>query len=212
MELPWYYDVILLLIIFWIAVLVRSCGMEVGRLRSLLIKRTEEAYEDGVTELPNMRHLSILAEHMYAELHRASLKRITLVYVDLDKFKPVNDLFGHLAGNEVLRTFASILRANMRKVDVAARPGGDEFVLLLEDATADEAGTVLRRVRNQFETYAFPFNKDLSGQRIVHVSFTYAIVSSDEIEQEKRTFRHMHDEADRRMNVRKRKKGSRDER
>jgi len=65
----------------------------------------------------------------------------TIIYFDLDQFKSVNDRFGHLAGDRVLKCFADTLRASIRDCDVAARIGGDEFAVLLFKSDADQAMT-----------------------------------------------------------------------
>lgn len=72
--------------------------------------------------------------------------RAALVLIDLDGFKAVNDRFGHATGDAVLVTVAKRLRASVRDVDFACRPGGDEFVVLLPDITDEEAASVARRI------------------------------------------------------------------
>jgi diguanylate cyclase (GGDEF)-like protein len=88
------------------------------------------ATTDGLTELPNARSLFL---HLDAELKRCqrSGSQLTLLVCDLDGFKQVNDCFGHLEGNRVLKLVAAGLRQCCREYDYVARMGGDEFVLVL---------------------------------------------------------------------------------
>lgn len=98
---------------------------EQGKLRELSLR-------DPLTGLPNM---TALAHHLEQAVPRALRANVPLVIglLDLDKFKPVNDLFGHDAGDSILRTIAARLRAEMRASDFVARRSGDEFVIVLED-------------------------------------------------------------------------------
>jgi diguanylate cyclase (GGDEF)-like protein len=75
----------------------------------------------------------------------------TVVYIDLDDFKRVNDLFGHRVGDSVLRYVTEVLRASLRKTDFVARLGGDEFALLLPSARQADAGVVLAKVHAALE-------------------------------------------------------------
>lgn len=92
------------------------------------------AATDSVTELPNRRAFE---ERLKIAYERG--EKFTLLYMDLDGFKRVNDALGHAAGDEVLRSVAGVLRLCIRTADIAARVGGDEFCLLL--ANADPAAT-----------------------------------------------------------------------
>lgn len=101
---------------------------------------------DALTELPNRG--SFIAR-LDAELARASRygRAFTLVYVDLDHFKAVNDLEGHDAGDELLRRVADALRSSTRQTDFLGRLGGDEFAALLAETTFGPAGAVLDKLQ-----------------------------------------------------------------
>ncbi|VFQ47076.1 diguanylate cyclase domain-containing protein [Desulfoluna butyratoxydans] len=90
------------------------------------------ALEDPLTGLSNRR---LLEEHLsqLILLSRRKKKAFSLLYVDLDRFKPINDRFGHEAGDAVLTTLARRLKDNLRQSDIIARVGGDEFILLFHD-------------------------------------------------------------------------------
>lgn len=91
---------------------------------------------DALTDLPNRMYFT---ERLHTALARArrTQTRVALLFVDLDRFKPVNDTYGHYAGDQVLQTVARRLVACVREDDVVARLGGDEFVVLLQNLGSD---------------------------------------------------------------------------
>ena len=108
-----------------------------------------QAHFDELTRLPNRVHLSmLLADAMRAADRDGFL--LAVCYLDLDRFKPVNDRFGHAAGDRLLAELAGRLRSALRRrdtwADSAARLGGDEFVLLLRAGTIEEARLAVERV------------------------------------------------------------------
>lgn len=104
------------------------------------------ARRDALTGVVNRRHFHELAE---SEMHRSQRygHPFTVVYIDLDGFKVVNDTLGHDAGDDVLRTVARTLQGNLRTTDVAARLGGDEFAVLLPETDGDAAKACLEKVQ-----------------------------------------------------------------
>ncbi len=93
----------------------------------------------------------------------------SVIVLDVDKFKFVNDTYGHLAGDEVLRRVADILVSNIRPGDVCARYGGEEFVLLLPRTKAENAYIVAERIRKTLELTEVPLPmKVTSSQGIAH--------------------------------------------
>jgi diguanylate cyclase (GGDEF)-like protein len=110
---------------------------------------SRHALLDDLTGIGNRR---ALAEHL-ATLEAQGERRIALVILDLDNFKEVNDLHGHLAGDAVLTGVARLLEQSVRPVDVAVRLGGDEFAVVLAgvelDAAAERAGELLGRIDRQ---------------------------------------------------------------
>ncbi|MBA4016049.1 MAG: hypothetical protein C0483_02555 [Pirellula sp.] len=101
---------------------------------------------DSLTELPNRRAWD---DALAAALHEAADKQpLCLALVDLDDFKRVNDERGHPVGDQVLQALADGLRSAVRRGDVAARIGGDEFGLLLPQLAPEQAPAVLKRIRN----------------------------------------------------------------
>lgn len=107
---------------------------------------TELAFRDGMTGLYNYRLLKQLLEERWGELVTLA-DRFAIVILDLDLFKDVNDRYGHLSGDEVLRATGTILQNNFRGGDFIFRYGGDEFVVLLPGADAGEAMALGERAR-----------------------------------------------------------------
>jgi len=95
------------------------------------------AFYDPLTQMPNRRLLHERLKHDI-EIDRRESKRMALLMLDLDRFKAVNDNWGHLAGDELLQQVAIRIAARLRDVDMVARLGGDEFVVLLEDIVHPE--------------------------------------------------------------------------
>ena len=111
-------------------------------------KMEEMATTDGLTGLPNHRTFQDrLSEMLYrAERHD---KPLSVVLIDIDKFKAVNDTYGHPVGDEVLRRMSKVLAGQIRKVDLVARYGGEEFVMVLEETDAAGAHLLCERVRKE---------------------------------------------------------------
>ncbi len=114
------------------------------------LKRVEElAATDPLTGLYNRRHFSKVIDQLFAEAQRYN-KDLSCVMIDMDGFKQLNDTHGHQTGDLLIQTAGKVIAANMRKMDVAARYGGDEFVLLLPHACAEEAVIAAGRIRDEF--------------------------------------------------------------
>ena len=118
----------------------------VDRLKKTQKKEQLAARTDFVTGVANRRYFQELLETEIERIRRYP-HPITVVYMDMDNFKQVNDLFGHKIGDEVLRSIASELKSQLRKTDAIARLGGDEFALLLPSARLAEAEVVISKVR-----------------------------------------------------------------
>ncbi len=99
---------------------------------------------DNLTGLANRLHFNERLELAVAR-HRRTARPVALLYLDIDRFKQINDTLGHATGDAVLCEFAERLRHGVRATDFAARLGGDEFVVLIEDADAEEAAETVAR-------------------------------------------------------------------
>lgn len=114
-------------------------------LRLALDRERERASYDWLTGLLNARTFT---DRLEQELERTRRYggSLSLLYLDLDNFKQVNDTFGHLAGDEVLRRVANAIATTVRQPDIAGRLGGDEFVVLMPSTEADVAGPAAERL------------------------------------------------------------------
>ena len=111
-------------------------------------------YLDELTGLFNYRYLDVALD---SELRRASRYQnsFSLLFIDLDDFKKVNDRFGHLVGSGVLKQFAKILKEELREVDTIIRYGGDEYVILLLGTNTRVGVAVAERIRNRIAASVF---------------------------------------------------------
>jgi diguanylate cyclase (GGDEF)-like protein len=109
---------------------------------------------DALTGLDNRRHLEERLDEQFEHAKRLG-ESFAVVMCDLDKFKSVNDSYGHQAGDVVLQQLAAILRREAREIDRVGRYGGEEFLLLLPGAQIDSAATFAERVRRAIEAHAF---------------------------------------------------------
>src|SRR5437660_5580950 len=113
------------------------------------------AYLDGLTGIFNRRFFEL---RIMEEVERARRYGSTMAVImtDIDHFKRLNDEFGHLLGDEVLRQISAVFRSQLRKLDVVCRYGGEEFVLLLPETSGEDALAVAEKVRRAIEAHAFP--------------------------------------------------------
>ena len=144
-----------------------ALAIENGR---LYMQLRERALHDPLTGLANRSLFFDRVEHALARLARREEAVVSVLFIDLDDFKAVNDTYGHARGDRLLVLIGERLRTVVRPSDTVARLGGDEFALLLEElATADEALVVSGRVLRSFEA---PF--DLAGQ-VIAVSVSIGV-------------------------------------
>lgn len=126
---------------------------------------------DGLTQLYNRRHL---LEQIDRELGCPG-RRLALVLLDVDRFKLVNDVHGHLAGDAVLRGIASLMQRHAQPDGVLARYGGDEFVVLLAGASAQEAAARARALRSAIAAHEFA----VEG-RVIAVTMSVGVAEASE--------------------------------
>jgi diguanylate cyclase (GGDEF)-like protein len=138
------------------------------------------AYHDGLTGLPNRSNFSRLLTLRINDAHRNS-RQLAVAFLDLDRFKQINDTLGHEAGDQLLKEVAERLKACVRENDTVARLGGDEFVVILPDlADGQDAATVAGKILN---LVARPFN--LLGQEFrVTASIGISIYPHDGLDEQ----------------------------
>lgn len=128
------------------------------RLRASVTHSLEMAVTDALTGLHNRRYLD---SHLQTLFDRAVARRrpLSIMIVDLDRFKSINDTYGHDGGDDVLREFARRLRQNMRGIDLICRFGGEEFVIVMPDTEGPVAEKVAERIRAEIARTPFSVGK-----------------------------------------------------
>jgi diguanylate cyclase (GGDEF)-like protein/putative nucleotidyltransferase with HDIG domain len=152
------------------------------------------AVTDYLTGLPNARSLFLQLDRELARCKRDN-NTLTVMVADLDGFKQINDRFGHLEGNRVLRLFAHSLKETSREYDYVARMGGDEFVVIAPGLTPDAAG----RKAEQMRDLAQQAGKAICNEDILSLSVGKAVFPEDGMDAER-----ILSEADKRMYLQKR--------
>jgi diguanylate cyclase (GGDEF)-like protein len=113
------------------------------------------AYIDGLTGIFNRRYFELrIVEEM--ERARRFPGGMSVIMVDIDQFKRLNDEFGHILGDEVLRQISSLFHQQLRKIDVVCRYGGEEFAIILSQTSAEQALPIAEKLRQMVESYQFP--------------------------------------------------------
>ncbi len=124
------------------------------RLRHSVRQTIELAVTDGLTGLHNRRYLDTHLRTLFARA-KVRGRPLTICITDIDRFKQVNDVYGHDAGDEVLKEFAGRIRSTVRGADLACRFGGEEFVVVMPDTPAEVAAAVAERLRGMIEARPF---------------------------------------------------------
>ena len=151
------------------------------------------AVTDYLTGLPNARSLFLQLERELARCKRDK-KTLTVMVADMDRFKQINDRFGHLEGNRVLRLFARSLKETSREYDYVARMGGDEFVVIALGLTPEAAA----RKAEQMRDLARQAGREVCNEDILSLSVGKAVYPEDGMDAEK-----ILSEADKRMYLQK---------
>lgn len=135
------------------AILLIYAYFLMGRIESSRRQLELTSNTDTLTGLLNRRALLQAADQLFDRVNRND-GRLVLMFADMDRFKSVNDGRGHAMGDQVLQKLAEILRESIRGGDYAARYGGDEFVILLNDATMDVGEQIARRIQDRVQQFA----------------------------------------------------------
>ena len=151
--------------------IVKTLGVSLNNY--LNIKRLESDVSfDPLTGCYNRREFDRLIEHHIANAHRHK-KSLSLIMFDIDHFKYVNDTYGHLTGDEVLKQMAEAVQNAIRKDDYLARYGGEEFVVVLPDTKVRKAIGLAQRLRRSLEQ----LDIELPGGKIIHKTASFGVTS-----------------------------------
>jgi diguanylate cyclase (GGDEF)-like protein len=148
-------------------------------IKNLLTYQKYKIHHDSLTDLPNRESYDEYATEALQKWND-NKKSLTLAVADIDHFKYINDTFGHLAGDKVLKKVASIFKSSIRQQDYIARYGGEEFVLIFEGAAGEEALKIVEKLRKTIKECKFVYRDN-----IVDVSISFgltSIVDGDNIE------------------------------
>lgn len=148
----------------------RALQAQIAETEALHLQLREQALRDPLTGLNNRRHFYDVAPGM-VELARRQGRVLSLVLMDLDHFKAVNDTFGHQTGDAVLQRFAQLLAQTLRRSDVICRHGGEEFVALMPDVELDGAHATLERLQAACRRV----QEDADGGSLPLISFSAGI-------------------------------------
>jgi diguanylate cyclase (GGDEF)-like protein len=145
---------------------------------------------DELTHLYNSRFFNQFLESEIKRCRRYD-SNVSLIFLDLDFFKKVNDQYGHLLGSKLLQEAADVLREGLRDVDIVARYGGDEFLVILPETTVKEAAQVAERMRQGFEDKVFLSEEGLN----VKVTASFGVASFPEFSSSKEELVRLADQA-----------------
>ncbi len=141
-------------------------GEEIESLRSKIER-------DVLGDWFNRRGLFSQAEIIFSAYQRGAYPYVSVGFIDLDRFKTINDVYGHAHGDEVIVAVADVIRQSVRRSDVYGRLGGDEFVIVLPGASKRSARSILARIKKKFCSRIFEFNR-----YDIPVSLTFGVMST----------------------------------
>ncbi len=139
----------------------------------------KHATMDALTGLNNRRQFEIRLNQEFATAKRKN-KKLCCMMTDIDFFKKINDTYGHIAGDIVLKKVASIIESQLREYDTASRYGGEEFCILLPYTTIEEAKFVAERLRKKVESEKIDISQVYSEQKEVQVTISIGVSEYNE--------------------------------
>lgn len=141
------------------------------QLRSNLEHSMEMVVKDALTGMYNRRYIDTNLKKLFTEASK-NKKQLSLLLLDIDKFKNVNDTYGHDIGDEILIEFAQRIRTSVRKIDIAARLGGEEFVVILPKTNNQTAMKIAERLRQTIADNTF---KNLTNCDDLNISMSIGV-------------------------------------
>jgi diguanylate cyclase (GGDEF)-like protein len=147
--------------------------------RTLMDKLRDSSLRDGPTRLYNRRFLEEFIDKSAEQALRSNIS-YTVLMIDIDFFKMINDTYGHDAGDTVIKSLAEILQQSVRKSDLPIRYGGEEFLVLLHNTTPDGAMAVAEKIRTRFSEKKFQFESD-TVQKSLSIGISHFPLHADSI-------------------------------
>ncbi|MDX1706716.1 diguanylate cyclase [Pseudidiomarina sp.] len=143
----------LLTFLYTIAILVLGSELHQRELMSTTSAKERWRYKANHDPLTGLGNRLLFMPLLDNEMKRAERmeRPFSLALIDIDNFKQINDKYGHMPGDEILKAFSTLLLGSLRDIDVAARMGGDEFAVLFPEAAATDAESALKRLREELE-------------------------------------------------------------
>lgn len=151
------------------------------KLQETLKEMEKLSVTDDLTGLYNRRHALNIAGNEVSRSKRYS-SPLGLIMLDVDRFKEINDKYGHLVGDDVLITVADVLKENIRTPDTVARYGGDEFIIILPQTENDQAKSIAERLRNKVSEKYFVTGKGNQIRLTISIGVTQLRDDSDTLE------------------------------
>lgn len=142
-------------------------------LRKLLNERVKESCIDPLTGIYNRRHAQRYLTNCF-NVGSQENRNLVIMMLDIDKFKSINDTLGHIGGDEILKDLTQRMSKNLRRVDLLARVGGEEFMIVIPDASLDWAHSIAERLRLTIEETPFNLQNGKISQKVT-VSIGIAI-------------------------------------
>ena len=145
-----------------LAAILATSLLWLGRLRRLNRQLKSKAETDALTGLPNRNALNASFELEVLRAQRYG-RPLSVILLDIDFFKAVNDEFGHLMGDKVLVAFGQLLKGSLRQTDTMCRWGGEEFLVICHETPLEQAGQLAYRILQQVREHAFPSPRPLTA-------------------------------------------------
>lgn len=144
--------------------------LEIQRLTKALKEQAKQmhylANTDALTHVANRLKFNAILEHQIA-LQKRNPQPLSLIFLDIDFFKNINDTFGHERGDEVLVALATLIKENIRESDVVARWGGEEFIIIVNNSSNDEVVELAQKLRRLIEKHPF--------EKVEHLTCSFGI-------------------------------------
>ncbi|MCC5912253.1 MAG: response regulator [Clostridiaceae bacterium] len=145
-----------------------------SRIEGIMKKQNKKTLEIFTDELTEAYTRKFFAKRFEEEKHRheRQKKSLSIAFLDLDYFKKINDIYGHIFGDEILKGFVEIIKGNLRNYDEVFRYGGDEFLILFPETTGEEAYEIVARIRKSVQERKFT---SIEEKKDVIISFSAGI-------------------------------------